>query len=75
MSTPAELRARAISLRVRADNAAQDHARLAREKLKAASAAEHEALELEAAVADCMARRYRQWAAKLDEAAYELENP
>jgi hypothetical protein len=44
--------------------------------LSADTASEHvEALALEAQVADCMNRRYQQWAAKLDEAAYELENP
>ena len=76
MSAPAELRARATSLRAKSVEAAREQARLSREMLSADTASEHvEALALEAQVADCMNRRYQQWAAKLDEAAYELENP
>jgi hypothetical protein len=68
------LRARATSLRAQADLAAKEHVRIARSML-GAEGAEHTALELEAGVADCMSRRYQLWAARLDEAAYELENP
>jgi len=75
MSDPRELRARATSLRERSADAAREQARLSREMLAAGTANEHEALSLEAQVADCMNRRYQQWAARLDEAAYELENP
>jgi hypothetical protein len=75
VSTADELRARAVVLRAKSEEASAEHARLAREMVATERAHEHAALQLEAGVADCMSRRYAQWAARLDEAAYELENP
>lgn len=75
MSDAQAMRVRAVLLREQAEAAAVEHAQIARAMLGAAGVNERAALELEAQVADCMSRRYQLWAAKLDEAAYELENP
>ena len=75
--TPAEaLRARATALRAAAATAADEHSTLARQMARTETKPnESAALALQALVADCMARRYQLWAARLDEAAFELENP
>lgn len=75
MSTVDDLRSRALTLRAMAEEARVDKARLASEMMRDMSSNAHQALKLEAAVADCMSRRYAQWATVLEEAAYELENP
>lgn len=75
MTAAEKLRARAAALREQAAEAAKDCVRVAREMAAAGSASEYESLELDRQVLDCMNRRFGQWAGKLDEAAYELENP
>lgn len=75
MSTAAELREEAAIMRVKAARYAARHGEVARAMARAGAENAHRALELEAGVADCMARRFTQWAARLEEAAYELENP
>jgi hypothetical protein len=71
----AELRAQAGAFRDESARAASEKADLARAMARAGSENEHRALELQAGVADCRSRRFAQWAARLEEAAYELENP
>lgn len=72
--TPGEVRERAAGFRAEAAKASAEHATLARAMARV-GAAERASLEIQAGVADCMARRYRQWASALDEAAHELEDP
>ncbi len=74
--SPSELRAWAGSLRdvaAGAESASLEAARSLRDD--ALTAAERRATEASAQVRDCMARRHRQWAAQLDLAASEIEEP
>jgi hypothetical protein len=69
-----ELRAYAERLRQQSVWAASRHVLLARHMM-ITTGPPGEALQIEAQVADCMARRFRQWADQIDVAASELEDP
>ncbi len=74
--SPVELRSWAGSLRDVAADAEAAHIEASRSlRDDALTAAERRATEAEAQVRDCMARRHRQWAAQLDLAASEIEEP
>ena len=75
MSGPGELRTQAAAFREESARAAADKQEAVRAMAGAKSDNEHSAHELVAQVADCRNRRFAQWAGKLEEAAYELENP
>ena len=75
VSTAVELRAQASAFREESARAALDKEAAVVAMSAAGAAHEHSAFELVAQVADCRNRRFAQWAQKLEEAAYELENP
>lgn len=68
-----ELRKKAEDLRALSAEAAQRHVAASRELAKDLTAAERIALEAEASVADCQARRNRQWATHYEAAAAEVD--
>jgi hypothetical protein len=71
--TADELRSKAANLRAMSKGAADEHVLFARLLSQSTSASDRIAFDAQASVADCMARRYGQWARHLEAAALEVE--
>jgi len=72
--TSDELRTWAAELRTKSAQASQAHAQAARKLLTPQlSKSQTSAIQVEANVHDCMARRNRQWADALEVVAYEID--
>jgi hypothetical protein len=73
--SPEGLRAAAADFREMSGVASATHALCARFLLRELGAPARKAIAAQVGVADCVARRFRQWAEQLELAAIELEEP